>query len=217
MNLADRIQALRKAKGISQEELAEQAGVSRQAVSKWESGQSTPELEKLILLSDCFGVTTDYLLKGTEPVPAAPEQPEHRTDARIFTVVATACNLVGLVIAICIWVAWQTVASVAVGFVLMAIGCAVFAVGQYVGVQKQEAKELFALLNVWSLTLMPISCVFNMIDGVLGGFSWQLMPIPELSNSLLSYCLCWLAYLALCIGTDVVVLDNRKERRSSEK
>ncbi|MCD7917745.1 MAG: helix-turn-helix domain-containing protein [Clostridiales bacterium] len=214
MNLADRIQALRKAKGISQEELAEQAGVSRQAVSKWESSQSTPELEKLILLSDYFGVTTDYLLKGTEPIPAAPE---HRPDARIFTVVATACNFAGLVIAICIWVAWQTAASVAVGFVLMAVGCAVFAVGQYVGVQKQDAKEFFALLNVWPLTLMPLSCAFNMIDGVLGGFYWQLMPIPELSNSLLSYCLCWLVYLALCIGTDIVVWGRRKERCSSEK
>lgn len=46
MNLADRIQSLRKAKGISQEELAEHVGVSRQAVSKWESGQSAPDLEK---------------------------------------------------------------------------------------------------------------------------------------------------------------------------
>ncbi|MCC8098970.1 MAG: helix-turn-helix domain-containing protein [Clostridiales bacterium] len=217
MNLADRIQTLRKEKGISQEELAEQAGVSRQAVSKWESGQSTPELEKLILLSDYFGVTTDYLLKGTEPVPAAPEHPEHWTDARIFTVVATAYNFAGLVVAICIWVAWQTVASVAVGFVLMAIGCAVFAVGQYVGTQKQDARELFTLLNVWPLTLMPISCAFNMIDGVLGGFSWQLMPVPELGNSLLNYGLCWLLYLALCIGTDAVVWSRRKERRSAEK
>ena len=67
MNLADRIQALRKAKGISQEELAEHVGVSRQAVSKWESGQSTPDLEKIITMSDFFEVTTDYLLKGIQP------------------------------------------------------------------------------------------------------------------------------------------------------
>ncbi len=214
MNLADRIQTLRKEKGISQEELAEQAGVSRQAVSKWESGQSTPELEKLVMLSGYFGVTTDYLLKGTEPVPAAPER---RADGRIFTVVATACNFAGLVLAICIWAERQTVVSVAVGFLLMAVGCAIFAVGQYVGTQKQDARELFMLLNVWPLTLMPISCVFNMIDGALGGFYWQLMPIPELSNTLLSYGLCWLLYMALCIGTDGVVWDGRKGRRSAEK
>ena len=48
MNMADRIQYLRKSKGISQEELADKVGVSRQAVSKWESEQSTPDLEKII-------------------------------------------------------------------------------------------------------------------------------------------------------------------------
>ena len=67
MNVADRIQNLRKTKGISQEQLAEAIGVSRQAVSKWESEQSTPDLEKIVLMSDFFDVTTDYLLKGIEP------------------------------------------------------------------------------------------------------------------------------------------------------
>ena len=68
MNIADRIQLLRKSKGISQEELADKIGVSRQAVSKWESEQSTPDIEKIILLSDYFQTTTDYILKGIEPV-----------------------------------------------------------------------------------------------------------------------------------------------------
>lgn len=67
MNVADRIQSLRKAKGFSQEELADKVGVSRQAVSKWESEQSTPDLEKIIM-SELFGVTTDYILKGIKPV-----------------------------------------------------------------------------------------------------------------------------------------------------
>ena len=61
MNIADRIQLLRKAKGISQEVLADQIGVSRQAVSKWESEQSMPDLEKIILLSDYFETTTDQI------------------------------------------------------------------------------------------------------------------------------------------------------------
>ncbi len=67
MNVADRIQNLRKIKGISQEQLAEAIGVSRQAVSKWESEKSTPDLEKIVLMSDFYDVTTDYLLKGIEP------------------------------------------------------------------------------------------------------------------------------------------------------
>ena len=53
---------------MSQEELADQIGVSRQAVSKWESEQSTPDLEKIIIMSNLFEVTTDYILKGIEPV-----------------------------------------------------------------------------------------------------------------------------------------------------
>lgn len=68
MNISDRIQYLRKQKGFSQEELADKVGVSRQAVSKWESEQSTPDLDKIITMSELFGVTTDYLLKGIEPV-----------------------------------------------------------------------------------------------------------------------------------------------------
>ena len=71
MNIADRIQYLRKSKGISQEELADRIGVSRQAVSKWKSEQSTPDVEKIILMSELFNVTTDYILKGIEPVSIA--------------------------------------------------------------------------------------------------------------------------------------------------
>ena len=76
MNVADRIQSLRKSKGISQEQLANDLGVSRQAVSKWESEQSTPDMDKIVLMSDYFEVTTDYILKGIEPVPV---QLDHTT------------------------------------------------------------------------------------------------------------------------------------------
>ena len=63
MIFADKIIKLRKKNGWSQEELANKLGVSRQAVSKWESAQTVPDLEKILQLSGLFGVTTDYLLK----------------------------------------------------------------------------------------------------------------------------------------------------------
>jgi len=63
MILADKIMNLRKKCGWSQEELAEQLGISRQSVSKWESGMSIPDLEKIVKMSALFGVSTDYLLK----------------------------------------------------------------------------------------------------------------------------------------------------------
>lgn len=81
MNLAEKISQLRRQRGWSQEELAEQMNVSRQAVSKWESAQSTPDLDKLVQLSQLFGVSTDELLKdGAQPPEAcaAAEPPARR-------------------------------------------------------------------------------------------------------------------------------------------
>ena len=63
MILADKIVSLRKKAGWSQEELAEQLGVTRQSVSKWEGVQSVPDMDKVVQMSRLFGVTTDYLLK----------------------------------------------------------------------------------------------------------------------------------------------------------
>ena len=57
--LSEKIYALRRKNGLSQEQLAEKIGVSRQAISKWEGGLSTPELDKLKALSECFQVTID--------------------------------------------------------------------------------------------------------------------------------------------------------------
>lgn len=84
MNLSEKILYCRKKAGLSQEALAEKLGVSRQAISKWETGESVPELSKLVLLARAFDVTTDWLLSESEPepetfpeseIPAAPEAP----------------------------------------------------------------------------------------------------------------------------------------------
>lgn len=78
MILADKIIELRKKSGMSQEELADKIGVSRQAVSKWESALSTPDMNKILALSELFGVSTDYLLKDSLETPeAAPAQAVH--------------------------------------------------------------------------------------------------------------------------------------------
>ena len=71
MILAEKIMEMRKKNGWSQEELAYQLGVSRQSVSKWESGASIPDLERILKLSEIFGVSTDYLLK--EEIELAPD------------------------------------------------------------------------------------------------------------------------------------------------
>ena len=77
MTFSDKLIALRKKAGWSQEELAERLNVSRQSVSKWESAQSMPDIDKILQLSSLFSVTTDCLLKDTQddPQPAAVQTP----------------------------------------------------------------------------------------------------------------------------------------------
>ena len=71
MNFAQKLQKRRKEVGFSQEQLAFELNVSRQAVSKWESGQGYPEVEKLIQLSDLLGISLDELMKETRQQPAS--------------------------------------------------------------------------------------------------------------------------------------------------
>lgn len=74
MTLGEKICTLRTGKGLSQEELAAKLEVSRQSVSKWETGQSVPDLEEIIKLADLFGVNVDELVReGERPQPPKPE------------------------------------------------------------------------------------------------------------------------------------------------
>ena len=73
MILADKIMEERKKNGWSQEELADKLSVSRQAVSKWESAQSVPDLQRVIQLAEIFNVSTDYLLKDEVEAPSPME------------------------------------------------------------------------------------------------------------------------------------------------
>lgn len=84
MILADKIIDLRKKNGWSQEELAEKLGVSRQAVSKWESAQAIPDLGRVLAMADLFSVTTDYLLRDENeaPTPAAVEDGASESSVR---------------------------------------------------------------------------------------------------------------------------------------
>lgn len=113
MTFSEKISALRKQKGWSQEELAEKLMVTRQAVSKWESAQSMPDLDKLVQLSEALGVSTDYLLKDEQaqsaPVPATAEQmvkPRRVTqeEARRYLQLQTAAiPKTTLGVALCVW------------------------------------------------------------------------------------------------------------------
>lgn len=74
MEFNNRLYELRKQRGFSQEELANKLNVSRQTISKWEVGDSTPDMEKLIAISDLFHISLDELVSGKVPVSVEPSQ-----------------------------------------------------------------------------------------------------------------------------------------------
>lgn len=79
MQLGERIYLLRTAKNLSQGDLAERLDVSRQSISKWENNNAVPDLEKLLKLSEVFGISLDELVKGEAPVPEAAPAPTPQT------------------------------------------------------------------------------------------------------------------------------------------
>lgn len=109
MTIGEKLQTLRKARGWSQEELAQQINVSRQALSKWEQNASVPDTENVVALSRLFGVTTDYLLLetpeafGTAGAAADPKWPLCRKALLIIGIVGA----IGLV-ALYIWASVQS-------------------------------------------------------------------------------------------------------------
>ena len=174
MNMADRIQHLRKSKGISQEELADKIGVPRQAVSKWESVQSTPHLEKVIVMSDFFGITTDYILKGIEPITDK-EQKSKELTGRILYISSTAFVAIGLFCAFGVWYAEQTMEAVWGSMIIQSVGI----VGYFVARVLSEEKVPFYVnwLNIIGVAFMPIS----MITGYISAFVFkhgQIAPYP---------------------------------------
>ena len=76
MTLSEKLQNLRRAAGLSQEQLAEQLGVTRQAVSKWETGEGKPDIDNLLPLAKLLGTTVDYLLDDGADEPRT-ETPPH--------------------------------------------------------------------------------------------------------------------------------------------
>lgn len=80
---SEKLLELRRREGLSQEQLADQLGVTRQSVSKWESGAAVPELSKLIALSDLFSVRVDYLVKDRLEEPERPSDASPSSTAKL--------------------------------------------------------------------------------------------------------------------------------------
>ena len=93
--LHETIGSLRRKQGWSQEQFAEQMGVSRQTVSKWETGASVPELENLVLMSQCFDITIDQLIGSGDGTPANCKEQQRLSMMRMYW-----RKILGLILAI---------------------------------------------------------------------------------------------------------------------
>ncbi|MBS4196645.1 helix-turn-helix domain-containing protein [Lederbergia citri] len=193
MNISERIHNLRMARGISQEGLADKIGVSRQAVSKWESKQSTPDLDKIVLLSEFFEVTTDYLIKGIEDE----KKQKKNINAHIFTVIATGLNFIGLILA---WFIWsekqQPMGAIVIGVIVVALGLMIFVVGMYVSSKesKIKAKRNFWLINIWLISYIPFSLIYKIL------FKHTLAPYKMSPKSYIFDMPFWIVYIVVCLS-----------------
>lgn len=206
MNLANRIQHLRRSKGISQEELANKLGVSRQAVSKWESEQTSPDLDKIILLSDFFDVTTDYLLKGIEPLAKDAIEPKHKPSANIFSIAGTAFNFIGIIVSTMIWYDKQVAAAIAIGSIFIIMGCMIYGIGMIISDEETRliAKQRFLSINIWTVTFIPLAAACNRFLGI--GY---IAPYPIIINPPIAFAVFWVIYLAIGILTDLKIVKKR--------
>ncbi len=111
MRFEEKLTQLRKARGITQEQLAEQLGVSRQAVSRWESGDSTPDMLNLVGICRYFGVSSDYLINddfsSDEDIPVVRQKNEELSNVKgrsktnhlvsaICFAIAALCNIIAI-------------------------------------------------------------------------------------------------------------------------
>lgn len=123
MTFGEKLQSLRQKAGMSQDALAEKLNVSRQAVSRWERDETMPETEKVVLIADLFGVTTDYLLRQTEKkaAPHPPVEPKKDWIDKLAYLVKTKGYLAGWLL-----IAWGALDLIGVlWMVLMALGIGV--------------------------------------------------------------------------------------------
>lgn len=102
MKTGEKVLRMRKARGWSQEELAEKIGVTRQAVSRWESETAKPDADKIIAICDLFGVTADYLLRdGDGTISGENRDTDRKTTAlgeaiRKLSLAESGCLLISL-------------------------------------------------------------------------------------------------------------------------
>lgn len=139
MNISERLYNLRKDKNLSQEELANVLGVSRQTISKWETGESTPDFDKIIPLCDFYGITSDELLSGKKNIVEAKEVTRENNFARNIAI-SVGLYIISLIAVILFATLYnEPIIGIAVFFAIVAVATSLIV---YTAIKyKKEKKE----------------------------------------------------------------------------
>lgn len=180
MTFNNKLIRLRKANAMSQEELAEKLNVSRQAISKWELGDVSPDSDKIVALSNLFGVTTDYLLKDELENPATTiimrsDPNKNIIISKILRFLSTFLYAMGLLVA---WIMWANASdkfvfdghyyngpynlgavAIFVGILIQSIGFACYYFANNFHKSRLSLGQIY--LNFLFLHYMPLCGVFS--------------------------------------------------------
>ncbi|MBL4935580.1 helix-turn-helix transcriptional regulator [Clostridium sp. YIM B02515] len=164
MTFGEKLQSLRKAKGMSQEQLATQINVSRQSISKWEVGESNPDLDKIVQVSNIFDVTTDYLLKDEQESSIGKntlQGNKNGVTAQILLISSVAFLAIGLFCAFGGWYSEKSAEGIFGGMIIQVIGI----VGYFIGKIYSQSKIPFAInfTNLAIVLFMPISIASSLL------------------------------------------------------
>ena len=184
MNIGEKIQQLRKAQNLSQEQLAVQLEVSRQAVSKWELNESTPDTDKIILISRIFSVSTDYLLlENPKVVNVIETEVKINNDlqrSKSMTIAALFISILGLII-----IFYSETFYIEYGFILgmsIQVGAIVFFEIMIQNIEPSiyhKARKSFYLIDVWLFMFFPTALfASSVLRNIWDIFYWRYGFIP---------------------------------------
>ena len=160
-HIGQRIKELRVKNDLTQDRLADCLGVSAQAVSKWESAQSIPDMNRVLLLSKVFGVSTDYLLKDEMSEPPAAEGPlPEDSGKKLFSILSLVCSLLSML----------TCCVPGLGLIL-GIGGIVFAIMALAKKQLKSMAIVGLVIGIISFVLSAGYLGFNLMFKMVAGTS----------------------------------------------
>lgn len=161
MTFGEKLQTLRKAKGMSQEQLAERIEVSRQAVSKWELDESLPDINNILRLSEMFGVSTDFLLRDTIDPPEELSNNLEKSyvnaiQRRSILPLAAGLVVIGLLVSIAGWELWRTGLAVCFGVIIQIVGIILFESKIKGEIDPGKSRRIFYTIACWLILPFPV-------------------------------------------------------------